>query len=401
MLKHVNKLHSIANNDSRNIIGLMSGTSLDGLDIAYCKIIGSGSKTKVELIHFLTQPYVPAFREEIRKIFSIKEGDIELLVLLHSFIGKYHGELINDAIAQWGLKHEDIDCIASHGQTIYHAPKFLHNREGYDNATLQIGDGDHLAVTTNHIVISDFRMKHIAGGGEGAPLAVYGDYLIFCDEVENRIMLNVGGIANFTWLPSEVNKNPYPSFSTDIGPGNTIMDAFIQKNYNNLAFDVNGEIARRGQVDDNLLEFLMEDMFFKREVPKTIGPELFNLNYLESALTKLKQRPCNDDIVATLNRFSAQVIVNAIINYTPTQMPITIYASGGGYHNTALMDFISSSLPTIVVKPTSDLGIHPDAKEAVLFALLANECIAGDGLGMSKTINGMPDISMGKICFPQ
>jgi anhydro-N-acetylmuramic acid kinase len=400
MLLSIDKLHQIAHKSEKHIIGLMSGTSLDGLDIAHCIINGVGRNTKVEVKNFLTVPYSEEFRNEIRRVFSVKNGDIEHLVLLHSFIGKFHGDLINIALKSWGLTANDIDVIASHGQTMYHAPAFLHGVEDYGNASLQIGDGDHIAVETQIITLSDFRMKHIAAGGEGAPLAVYGDYLIFSDKIENRIMLNIGGIANFTWLPNAEIEHNFPSFSTDVGPGNTIMDAFVQKNYKNFSYDVDGKIAASGTVNYNLLGYLKNHEFFNRSIPKTIGPELFNLSYLEEAIAQCQERPSNEDILATLNLFSAQGIVEAIRQNVPIDRDVVIYASGGGVHNKWLLQHIRDALPTTGIKNTNALKINPDAKEAVLFALLANECLSGTSLGIGQKMPGTPDVSMGKISFP-
>jgi anhydro-N-acetylmuramic acid kinase len=401
MFSEIETLYKIAKKQERNIIGLMSGTSLDGLDIAHCIVSGHGRTTKVELKNFLTIPYSEEFRDEIKRIFSVKEGDIEHLVLLHAFIGQFHGDLINIALKTWGLTHKDIDLVASHGQTIYHAPSHLHKNENYGNATLQIGDGDHLAVTTGIITLSDFRMKHIAAGGEGAPLAVYADNLIFSKDDENRVLLNIGGIANFTWLPSVETESILPCFSTDIGPGNTMMNAFIQKYYKDMDYDVDGKIARSGKVDSFLLSKLMKDDFFTLGIPKTIGPELFNLQYLENALASLDHRPSNVDILSTLNTFSSEVIVTSLETILPKGITYSIYASGGGIHNLYLMDQLKEKLSPIEIKNTKELNIHPDAKEAVLFALLANEAVAGDGEVFNKNIAGVPNVSMGKICLPR
>lgn len=398
MKKDIDKLHQIANKEERTIIGLMSGTSLDGLDVALCKIKNSGRKTEIKLENFITVPYSDAFRKEVRKIFSVKEGEIELLVLLHAYIGTMHGKIIKEVLKNWYISANEIDIIASHGQTVYHAPSFLHQRTEYNNATLQIGDGDHIAVETDIITVCDFRMKHIAAGGEGAPLAVYGDYLIFSHETENRIMLNIGGIANFTWLPNEENAAEFPCFSTDVGPGNTIMDAYVQKYIPGMSCDLDGKLAQEGAIHYEVLNELKANTFFSQLIPKTIGPELFNLNYLDNVLKERKLS--HEDILATLNKFSADSITDAIRQYCPVDRGLTIYSSGGGIHNPVMMKHIKETLPMIEIKPTSSLGINPDAKEAVLFALLANECLCGSGMQLQANLNGTPDVSMGKICFP-
>ena len=399
MKSNVERLYSIANKPAKFIIGLMSGTSFDGLDVALCKIKGSGMETEVELVKFETVSYQPAFKEELKTIFSRRDADLEKVCLLNEWVAIHHASIINDCLQKWAFTKNDIDLIASHGQTIYHAPKFLHGQENFPNATLQIGDGDHIAVNTGIITLSDFRQKHIAAGGEGAPLAVYGDYLLFSKKGENRIMLNIGGIANFTFLPGDLD--PSKIFSTDVGPGNTMMDAFIQKNFAGKYFDKDSSIAVKGKVNEELLTQLKKHSFFGNDFPKTIGPELFNLGYLGDAMKELKSIPkTNEDIMATLNRLSADTIVDAIKRCTNTDGSFSIYVSGGGIHNPLLMENIKSQLTGMKFFSTDSLHIHPDAKEAVLFALLANECICGEKINVGKGRNKIPAITMGKISFP-
>src|SRR6187549_1155388 len=199
MNPNIEKLYKIASKPERLIIGLMSGTSFDGLDVALCKIKGSGPETHVELVQFETSSYKNDFKEELKTIFSRRDADLEKVCLLNEWVAIQHAKIINDCLQKWGYSKNDIDLIASHGQTIYHAPKFLHGKEKFPNATLQIGDGDHIAVNTGIITISDFRQKHIAAGGEGAPLAVYADYLMYAESTSDVAALNIGGISNFTF----------------------------------------------------------------------------------------------------------------------------------------------------------------------------------------------------------
>ena len=377
----------------------MSGTSLDGLDVALCKIKGSGPETEVELVQFETSSYQNDFKEELKTIFSRRDADLEKVCLLNESVAIQHATIINNCLQKWGFSKNDIDLIASHGQTIYHAPKFLHGREKFPNGTLQIGDGDHIAVNTGIITISDFRQKHIAAGGEGAPLAVYGDYFLFSKKDENRIMLNIGGIANFTFLPGDLDGAKI--FCTDIGPGNTMMDAFIQKNFMGKYFDEGSNIAKKGKVNHDLLKQLKAHSFLAADFPKTIGPELFNLSYLQSAIeSSAITSITNEDVMATLNRFSADTTADAIKRCVEKNESYSIYVSGGGMHNPLLMENIKSQLPEIKFYTTDDLHINPDAKEAVLFALLANECVCGEKINVGKGRNKIPSVTMGKISFP-
>ena len=400
MKSTIEQLYRITSKKEKLIIGLMSGTSFDGLDVALCKVAGSGMETKCELIKFETVSYSNDFKEELKTIFSRRDADLEKVCLLNEWVAIQHASIINQCLEKWGYKKDQIDLIASHGQTIYHAPKFLHGREKFPNGTLQIGDGDHIAVNTGIITLSDFRQKHIAAGGEGAPLAVYGDHLLFSKKGDNRIMLNIGGIANFTFLPGDLDGSKI--FSTDVGPGNTMMDAFIQKHFPGQYFDENSAIAKKGKVNDDLLKQLKVHSFFGQDLPKTIGPELFNLSYLQKAIDDSKSDSISvEDKMATLNRFSADTISEAIKKCIDKNENYSVYVSGGGMHNPLLMENIKSQLTGMRFFTTNDLHINPDAKEAVLFALLANECICGEKIEIGKGRNKIPSVTMGKISFPK
>ncbi|TZF86139.1 anhydro-N-acetylmuramic acid kinase (plasmid) [Pedobacter sp. BS3] len=386
-LRDIGSLWQMAQKPSRLIIGLMSGTSLDGLDMALCRISGHGKETTARVLEFETAPYENAFKDDILRIFSKKTVDLEKLTLLNEQTGNLHAGLINAFLKKHALSPSEVDCIASHGQTIYHAPKRLHGLAAYPDATLQIGDADHIAVKTGIITLSDFRQKHLAVGGEGAPLAVYGDYLLFSDRQEDRILLNIGGIANFTYLPSDGDTAKI--VCTDTGPGNTLLDALARRDFSR-PYDRDAEIGFRGNVNETLLTRLLEHPFFKEALPKTTGPELFNLDWLGSFL---KEPVSGEDLMATLAQLSARSIAEAIISI---HKPAAIYVSGGGCHNPLLMRNLQQLLPPYTIKNFDELGINPDAKEALLFAVLANEAIAGKG----TAIAGLPAVTMGKISMP-
>jgi anhydro-N-acetylmuramic acid kinase len=399
MNPQLEKLYALAQKPSRLIIGLMSGTSLDGLDVVLCCFRGSGHDTKIELLKFKTVSYQSDFKDEVRSVFSKDQVSLEKVCLLNAWIGTIHANMILDCLSGWNINPTQVDLIASHGQTIYHAPKLLHGRAKFGNGTLQIGDGDHIAVTTGIITLSDFRQKHIAAGGEGAPLASYGDFLIFSKAGEDRIMLNIGGIANFTYLPGSLKAEDL--FCTDVGPGNTLMDALIQKHFPSKYYDENSLVATKGKLNAALLEALKDNPFFHQSFPKTTGPELFNLAYLEKAKRKSNTGELSlEDTMATLNRFSADMIVAALTSGFAKNDHFTIYSSGGGMHNPLLMENIKSQLPHVTFLTTADLGINPDAKEAVLFATLANECICGRRINYGSGRNGIPTVSLGKISLP-
>lgn len=401
MNKNISALYTIAQKETRKILGLMSGTSLDGLDIALCAVSGSGENTNVKILEFETISYSEDIKNEIRKVFAKKTIDFQHLALLNEWIGILHSGMINDCLKKWNISSSEVDLIASHGQTVLHAPKFLHQQEKFPNATLQIGDGDHIAVKTGIITLSDFRQKHVAAGGEGAPLAVYGDYLLFGKKGENRIMLNMGGIGNYTYLPASLNAEEV--FVTDTGTANTLIDIFTKHYFPEKSYDKDAEIARKGTVNLELLSELKKDDFFQKSFPKSIGQELFNFDFVQSALVKCALENISaSDLLATLTRLSAETIAEAIY-FTIKNTPIPaedfhIYMSGGGTNNPLLVKWLKELLPC-QFHTSDDLGILSDAKEAVLFALLANETVSGGDYNFGNS-KGIPSVTMGKISFP-
>ncbi len=396
MNTYIDILYRKASAPHRNIIGLMSGTSLDGLDLAYCKIKGFGTDTDVELVEFDTIPYDKKTKDKIKKVFAKKEVDFSYLVLLNEWIGILHGEMVLQFLKNKGIPKEMVDCVASHGQTVMHVPSHQHQHEGFSNATLQIGDGDHVALTTGIITISDFRQKHVAAGGEGAPLAVYGDYLLFSEIGQDRIMLNMGGISNFTYLPSL--GQPQEVFVTDTGTGNTLMDQYM-KMYFNQDFDNDATIARQGFVHSHLLSLLMSHYFFDLPFPKTTGPEVFNLGWLEQIINEMGEEISHENVMATLNYFSAKTLSEALLSVVGDR-PFNVYVSGGGAHNPLLMTHLRTLLHSCQFYDSNLLGIPGDAKEAVLFAVLANETLAGQPIEFGDRM-GVPSVCMGKISFPR
>ena len=386
------QLVTIAQKEDKIGIGLMSGTSLDGLDIALCRFTGSGLDTKVKLLHFTTIPYSEDFKNEVRQVFANKNAGLEKVCLLNAYIGNLHAELVLQALGGWNIKPGDVDFIASHGQTIYHAPKRLHQQEKYPNTTLQIGDADHIAVKTGILTISDFRQKDIAAGGEGAPLALYGDVILGGKLGENRILLNIGGIANLTFLPA--NGNYANVICTDIGPGNTLIDAACRK-YFNRAYDEDSKIAFSGEVNEALLNVLCAHPFFKEQSPKTTGPELFNLDYIAEAQRKSNtQSITNEDLISTLSALSATCIAGFISDNFKID-GLKLFLSGGGAKNPFIVNFLKNALKGATIADTNDLGIDPNAKEAILFALLGNEALCGEPIA----IGNHPAVLMGKFSF--
>ncbi|MDZ7690623.1 MAG: anhydro-N-acetylmuramic acid kinase [Balneolaceae bacterium] len=377
----IGSLTNIASKQRRKIVGLMSGTSLDGLDIVLCEITGSGENTMLKIENFKTVHYPPDIVKRMRTIISVETASLQEVCLANSWLANFHADLVLETLADWDIDPSEIDCIASHGQTIYHAPFVKHREEGLPNATLQIGDGDHIARKTGILTISDFRQKHTAAGGEGAPMVSLTDRLLFTHRTESRCMLNIGGIANFAFLPSEQSQAEY--VTTDTGPGNTMINAVVQR-YFDKDYDEDGDIAASGSVQARLLTAMLEDSYFKEPLPKTTGPELFNTQWVQDKMEEANSTDISpENLVATLTWFTAQSIASSIQTVieglTEEQTPV-IYLSGGGMHNDTLVKWLDDLLEEIELKSFEVLGYLPDAKEAASFAVLANETLCRRGL---------------------
>ncbi len=379
----MNSIIKILQKDKRIILGLMSGTSLDGLDMALCEISGSGKATRLQVRKHETFSYSEELKKKIKEVFVKSTVDLQKLTILNVYLGDVFAEIILKTLQKWQINPQEVDVIASHGQTVFHAPKRLHKLQNMPNATLQIADIDHIATKTGILTVGDFRQKHLALGGEGAPLALYGDYFLFSSEEENRILLNIGGISNFTFLPA--NNIFKEIICSDIGAGNTLIDFFTQI-YFNKNYDENGDIARSGKCHYKLLNELLKHPFLAEKMPKTTGQEVFKPTFVENTLQDLdiqtsSKKLSEADLICTLTHFTAQSIVKHIKELQnenkPTNLTTSVYVSGGGVHNMFLMDLLKENLPKFTVKNFEVLGISPDAKEAVLFAVLANERLFG------------------------
>jgi len=391
MNKNLTTLLGICQKPKRSILGLMSGTSLDGLDIALCTIKGFGKETSLILERSKTSPYTTVFKELILEVFAKKQVDLEKLTLINKAIAQEHAEIVLNALAEWNIQPSEVDVLASHGQTVYHAPAHFHQNPDFGNATLQLGDGDHLAVKTGILTLSDFRQKHIAFGGEGAPLVPYGDYLLYSSETEHRILLNLGGIANFTYLAR--NGQSEDVVASDLGPANTLLDQVVKKQFGQ-DYDTDGALAISGTVNEALLNALLQVPFIRAALPKSTGPELFSIASLENTIVELGLTLSAVDVLATLSQFTASAIALQLQPFITGNT--SIYCSGGGVRNAYLMQLLQQAIPDTPIKTVEHLGIKSEAKEAVLFAVLANETLVGNPFALGT----MPALSMGKLSFP-
>ncbi|MBU94389.1 MAG: anhydro-N-acetylmuramic acid kinase [Balneola sp.] len=378
MNKRFKQIYELSGKPIRRVIGLMSGTSLDGLDIAYCHC----SEQRLEVKEYLTVPYDEKIRSLLVSVQSKEQVPLGSLCILNTKLAHSYAAFIRMALQKWNLSHEDVDFIGSHGQTVFHFP----TKER--TATLQIVDGDQLAVASGLPVVSDFRQKHTAVGGEGAPLVSLMDEALFRDAKIARMLLNLGGIANLSWLPSITSGSEV--VSSDTGPANTLINEAMTL-YFGKEYDKNGEVARQGQVNNEFVKALLCDDFFKKKFPKSTGQEIFNLDYIHHQMQSLGVYLQPKDLVATLTQFTVESVALAMKKISNT-VSFEWYVSGGGLYNTMIMDGLRAYFPNFPQRKFDELGIPPDAKEAALIAFLADGMIVG-----KKFLVNNREVSLGKL----
>lgn len=332
-------------------IGLMSGTSADGIDAALVDF----KNVKPELIAHYYVPYPTSIKESILALNYPGHDEINKLGELDSLLGRAFAEAAKQLLLVSGVSAKEICAIGSHGQTIRHQPSL--------RFTLQIADPNIIASKTGITTVADFRRRDIALGGQGAPLVPAFHQMIFRQNNHDRVILNMGGVANITFLPKDSSKT---ILGFDTGPGNNLMDAWIQKHLNQT-HDMNGKWAAEGKVSKKLLNLLLEDNYFKRLPPKSTGPEYFNLSWLQDYLTFDTNAV---DVQATLAELTACSIINAVKNIM-TQGEILV--CGGGVHNHYLMQRLQTYATPIMVDSTESYGVPPDWLEAMAFAWLAKQ----------------------------
>lgn len=395
MNPHIAQLYHLAQKKERLILGTMSGTSLDGLDLALVSFQGHGAQTQYTLQAVDSHPFDASTKAQIRAVFAKEQIDFKALCRLNAQLARTHAALILKSLSHWGVDPNAVDVLASHGQTVMHCP----SRDGKEpHSTLQIVDGDHLAHLTGIITLSDFRQKQVAAGAEGAPLAVFGDYFLFSKPGTDRILLNLGGIGNFSYLPADAQAAAV--FVSDTGPANTLMDACMRKFFHE-AYDKDGAKASKGKVDSPFLNSLQQHPFFKRPFPKSTGPEDFHWNWVMECLADRPLAP--EDILRTLVELTAWSVGEALATCLPSPSPknMELIASGGGSLNPCLMQALASQLPSSMqLLPSEALGIPAAYKEALLFAVLANESLADPHAGPPTMLGKSPWLRLGKISFP-
>ena len=376
---------------SRLVVGLMSGTSADGIDAALTRITGFGLSTKVEQLGFYFMPFDSATRQAILDICGGDKGGTKELCLLGTHLGRLYAQAVRELLENCGV--EKVDLIGCHGQTVYHIPEETPYLDTTIRGTLQIGDPSYLAEEFHCPVVSDFRIRDMAAGGLGAPLVPYTEFLLYRSETEDVALQNIGGIGNVTLLPAGCALEEVTAF--DPGPGNMVMDALVSKlTDGKLSYDDGGKLAASGKVIPEMLSWMLEDPYLAKKPPKTTGREYFGAQYVEKLLA-FGDYPLVD-ILTTATAFTAESIALSLRNFAP-RMPARLVVGGGGSRNPTLLKFMQEALPGCKVQIQEDLGLDSDAKEAVAFALLANEALFGVCNNAPSATGAKHGVVMGRI----
>lgn len=370
-------------------IGIMSGTSLDGVDVVLLEISGSFTTTKINVIDFQTYNLPNELKDKIKSQIHPDQTNIKVLTSINFEIAEVFADCVNKIIAKNKLTSDDIEFIASHGQTIYHIPEILDNLVP---STLQLGDGSVIANLTNIKTIFNFRTADMAVGGQGAPLVPYVDYIIFSSQEKNRIMLNVGGISNITYLKRSGSIDEVIAFDT--GPGNMIINYFVENLYQK-PYDDKGMIAESGAIIKPLFAELLNDDYIVQKPPKSTGREKYGNHFAEKLLGKYKNYQ-SEDLVRTVTEFTAITIAKNI-EMLNLEGFSEILASGGGAYNEFLLERLQAYLPNTKVLTTNDYQMDIDQKEAIAFAILGNETNLGNFSNVKSATGAKKDVVLGQI----
>ena len=376
----------------RVVAGLMSGTSLDGIDAAVVRLEGSGTGVTVETLGFVSEPYDGELREALAACVETAHSNVRLVSQLHARLGARFADAAEHALEDAGLAPTDLDLVGSHGQTVQHVPQPEDCAGAPTRSTLQIGSPAEIATRLGVPVVADFRAGDLALGGQAAPLAPYLDGALFAHPTETRVLLNLGGIANLTVLPP----GGPPRAAFDTGPANMVVDA-LSLRLTGRPYDDAGALAARGTPDDLLLEDVLTAPFFRQPPPKSTGREDFGTPFVDWLVARGPDDPA--DLLATATAFTARSVAEAVRQFVEPQ-PDRVIVAGGGVHNPTLLQMLADAFDPIPVETTVAHGLDPDAKEAVLFALLAHEWANGVRTGLPAVTGARAAAFQGSLTLP-
>ncbi|MFB6087207.1 MAG: anhydro-N-acetylmuramic acid kinase [Haloarculaceae archaeon] len=381
-------------------VGLMSGTSLDGIDAACCRIARTDPADPfgydVDVLSFVERDYDRSTRERLVALCDDESGTVDEVCRANVALADAFADAAAAAWREAGFDREGVDVVASHGQTVWHVPdvESFPGVDGASRSTLQIGDGDVVAERTGVTTVSDFRMADVAAGGHGAPLAPYIDAACFADDDRFRAVQNIGGIGNCTLLPPDPDREDILAFDT--GPGNMVVDAVVELLTDGEAtYDVDGERGARGTVDEGLVAETLDDPYFHEAPPKSTGRERFGHDYAREFIAAGRERGLDDDsLVATATAVTAQSIADAYERFSP-RYPDEIVVSGGGVYNPTMLAMLDDRTDCPVSRSRA-AGLDADSKEAALFALLGAARLDGVAANVPRATGARRPVVLGK-----
>ncbi|PSQ90168.1 MAG: anhydro-N-acetylmuramic acid kinase [Bacteroidetes bacterium QS_8_64_10] len=387
--------------NQRLVAGLMSGTSLDGVDVAIARLAGSGPQMTTKMRVFVEHSYPDALRDLLLANSRPDTSSVYDLSQLNVRLAHVYTEAVRRAVDEAGFSAEDLDLVGSHGQTVHHVPDADDCAGAPTRSTLQIGDPSTLANRLGVPAVGDFRLADMALGGQGAPLVPYFDFVQFAHAQETRGLLNLGGIANLTVLPAGAGPEAMTAFDT--GPANMVIDALAER-YFDAPYDAGGEHAASGTVQNHLLaDLLDQDEFFSEEPPKSTGRERYGSAYVDRLVSDARSHGVDEpeDVLATATALTAASVYQAYARFVRSDHEIDrLIVAGGGLHNDFLMQRLSGAFAPIEVEPADAHDVDPDAKEALCFAVLAHETMNRVPTGLPSVTGAEKPALLGKICLP-
>ena len=382
------------------VLGMMSGTSADGIDVALARISGAPPNLNAKLLGHTSVKFPAAVRKEILRIAEQHPITADALSQLNFRLGEVFAEAAIAACRKFRIAPKKITLIGSHGQTIFHQGKPVNFLGRPTASTLQIGEPAIIAARTGITTVGDFRPADIALGGQGAPLVPYADYLLYRHPKLGRVSLNLGGIANITVLPRAAQ--PQQVFAFDTGPANMLIDALVaQFTRGRLRFDENARLSSQGRSIPALLDELLRDPYLKLPPPKSTGREYYGNAYLKKLLALGRRyRAKSNDLIRAATIFTALSVVDALNRFVLPKTKIhQLIVSGGGAHNPLILAQLSAALPDIEVLPSGRLGVPEDAKEAFAFALIAYETFHQRPANLPSATGARGSAILGKISY--
>ncbi len=383
----------------RIVAGIMSGTSVDAVDVALVRMHGSGEQLRIDLLDYSETLFAEELQQRIFANMEVSSSNINDICLLHTTLGHIYADAVRQACASAGLDLSNLHLVGMHGQTLRHLPDAMELAGIRVRSTLQVGSAATLATLLGVPVVSDFRSGDIVLGGQGAPLVPRVDWLLFRSEEEHRVLLNIGGIANVTVLPR--NCTSWDVVAFDTGPGNMLVDSLMRRFYGR-EFDEDGCIASSGTVQGDLIGWLMRHPYFSRPYPKSTGRELFGENYLDSysQLARDLGITSPEDIVATAAECTVRSICGQLAPLLPPGLAFRMFVAGGGSRNRFFMDGLRMNFPHASIDTTESLGVPPEAREALSFAVLANEYLVGNPGNMPSATGAAREALLGSLTLP-